>query len=111
MPRITFISNIETDPKDSEIQKNSTIHKNSTGVEGSGNHYDLQNSIQKQNQSHHRFCFFDFDFGFAEWLTAIGLHRVFGYIGLPISVTNRAVSNKNINIALLPSFCAIINNI
>ena len=77
MPRITFISNIEADTKDSEMHKNSTIHKNSMGVGESGNHYDFKISIQKQNQSPSFFLIFDFDFYFQQYLTTIGFDQDF----------------------------------
>jgi hypothetical protein len=77
MPRITFISKIEADLKDSEIHKNSTIHKNSVGVGESGNHYNFKISIQKQNQSPSFFCNFDFGFGFQQLRFAIGFDQDF----------------------------------
>ena len=77
MPRITFISNIEADLKDSEMQKNSTIHKNSVGVGESGNHYNFKISISKKNQSPSFFWNFNFDFYFQQFLTTIGFDQDF----------------------------------
>ena len=43
---------------------------------------------------------FDFIFGFAEWLAAIGLRRDLGIHRSAAAITDRAVSNEMVNICL-----------